>query len=70
MEQQLIKFGSIWSDSIVKAADALPGCTERDITSLLSIKEGCPTSISSPRSTSSSQLESASLTARKMRQEE
>ena len=42
MEQQLIKSGSIWSDSIVKAADALPGCTERDITSLLSIKEGDP----------------------------
>lgn len=42
MEQQSVKFGSIWSDSNVKAADALPGCTERHITSLLSIKEGDP----------------------------
>lgn len=42
MEQQLIIFGYNWSDSIVKPADALPGCTERDITSLLSIKEGDP----------------------------
>ena len=26
MEQQLILFGFVWSDSVVKAVDALPGC--------------------------------------------
>ena len=26
MEQQSILFGFVWSDSVVKAVDALPGC--------------------------------------------
>ena len=45
MEQQLILFGFVWSDSVVKAVDALPGCmlgAIGKITPLLSFKEGDP----------------------------